>query len=159
MASHSAHISLVGLCMHLSFLHVYLLESLNLLTWIIVLISSSDPRNVKRCRDGPETETSRLLQRCLKYNRVASEEGLRWCQQPSKKVEPGRRELSEWIWLLRTGTGNGERKRYREGAQRKNHWRLWVRPSSRFEGKNWRFSTAAPACSWRFHIHKMGARD
>ena len=57
----------VGRCMHLSFLHVCLLESLNMLTWIIVLISSSDPRNVKRCRDGPDTETSRLLQRSLKY--------------------------------------------------------------------------------------------
>ena len=146
--------------MHLSFLLVCLLESLNLPTWIIVLISSSDPRNVKRCRDGPNTETSRLLQRCLKYKRVAVEKGLRWCQQPSKKVEPGRREFSEWVWLLRTGTGNGEGKRYREGAQRKNHWRLWVLwPNSRFEGENWRFLTAAPACPWSVHIHKMWVQD
>ena len=35
----------------------------------------------------------------------------------------------------------------------------WVWPNSEFEGKNWRFSTAAPACSWCVHIKKMWVRD
>ena len=128
----------------------------SVLTWIIVLISSSDPRNVKRCRDGPDTETSRLLQRSLKYK----EKDLDGANDLRRKLSQGEESSLSgfdcWGQALAMARENVIE---RALSGRTIGGSGWVWPNSRFEGKNWRFSTAAPACSWCVHIHNMWAPD
>ena len=91
------------------------------LTWITASISSREPRNVTRWRDGPDTETRRLLRYRSRLNlstvKFTLDKESEWAAVPTKKAEPWR---GEGVRVLRTG-GEGEGGDG-ECDQQEDHW-------------------------------------
>ena len=100
---------------------VGLLKTFEWLTWITALISSREPRNVTRWRDGPDTETRRLLRYRSRLNlstvKFTLDKESEWVAVPTKKAEPWR---GEGVRVLRTG-GEGEGGDG-ECDQQEDHW-------------------------------------